>query len=154
MLTMQRRAANLGRASLRLTSQQSWTHGLFILDLAHMPATACGTWPAFWTLGSGSSNWPAYGEIDIIEYVNLKPNNSMALHTSENCTVAGSGQSGRLLTNDCGKDLGVAGCYVTPNKLDSAGTNFNDIGGGVYAMDWTSVAIRIWYFPRGAIPAR
>lgn len=119
-----------------------------------MPATTCGTWPAFWTLGAGSSPWPYYGEIDIIEYLNLKPNNSMALHTSEGCTIAGSGQTGRLLTNDCGKDLGVAGCYVSPGKPNSAGTDFNNIGGGVYAMEWTSVAIRIWFFPRGHIPPK
>ncbi|CAK4033977.1 glycoside hydrolase family 16 [Lecanosticta acicola] len=144
--------ANLGRASLRLISHQTWTHGLFILDLAHMPASQCGTWPAFWTVG-GPSEWPQNGEIDIIEYTNTKTNNSMALHTRENCTIAGSGQTGKLLTNDCGKDLGVAGCYVAPNKSDSAGSSFNSIGGGVYAMEWTSVAIRIWFFPRLAIPA-
>jgi hypothetical protein len=45
------------------------------------------------------------GEIDIIEYTNNLANNLMALHTSDtlqNCTVAGSGQTGTLLTNDCG----------------------------------------------------
>ena len=51
--------ANLGRLSIRLTSRRSWTHGLFVLDLQHMPANQCGTWPAFWTLGSGT--WPAGG---------------------------------------------------------------------------------------------
>lgn len=53
--------ANLGRASVRLESYQQWTHGLFIADLAHMPATACGTWPAMWILGGGPNPWPAYG---------------------------------------------------------------------------------------------
>jgi hypothetical protein len=28
----------------------------------------------------------------------------------------------------------------------------NDVGGGVYAMDWRSTGIRIWYFPPYAIP--
>lgn len=49
----------LGRLSIRLTSIQSWTHGLFILDLVHMPPNQCGVWPAFWTLGSGT--WPYNG---------------------------------------------------------------------------------------------
>ena len=53
-------SANLGRLSLRLTSKQSWTHGLFIVDLAHMPHNSCGAWPAYWTVGSGV--WPSTGE--------------------------------------------------------------------------------------------
>lgn len=52
--------ANLGRLSIRLTTIQSWTHGLFILDLAHMPGNTCGVWPAVWTLGSGI--WPTNGK--------------------------------------------------------------------------------------------
>lgn len=110
--------ANLGRLSLRLISVQSWTHGLFIVDLQHMPPNQCGVWPAFWTLGTGT--WPqsgkshchglsrvvlmhTSGEIDIIEYSNNNADNTMAMHTTPepNCTVAGAGQSGILLTNDC-----------------------------------------------------
>lgn len=53
--------ANLGRLSLRLTSLQSWTHGLFILDLQHMPKQQCGTWPAFWSTGA-DVQWPRGGE--------------------------------------------------------------------------------------------
>jgi hypothetical protein len=30
--------ANLGRKSIRLQSVKTWTHGLFILDVAHLPA--------------------------------------------------------------------------------------------------------------------
>lgn len=55
--------ANLGRLSVRLTSHQSWTHGLFILDLAHMPDATCGVWPSFWTLG-GTGVWPSSGTSD------------------------------------------------------------------------------------------
>ena len=49
----------VGRKSVRIESQKSWTHGLIIADIKHMPTSAidgCGTWPAFWTLGSGQ--WP------------------------------------------------------------------------------------------------
>jgi len=28
----------------------------------------------------------------------------------------------------------------------------NSIGGGVYAMDWQQEGIRIWFFPRMAVP--
>ena len=100
--------ANLGRLSIRLTSIQSWTHGLFILDLAHMPANLCGTWPAFWTLGSGV--WPTTGEIDIIEFANNAADNLMALHTTPGCTVAGSGETGILLSNQCDVSFEIAIC--------------------------------------------
>lgn len=35
-----------GRNSVRISSKKSWTHGLFIADVAHMPGTICGVWPA------------------------------------------------------------------------------------------------------------
>lgn len=35
-----------GRNSVRITTEKSWTHGLFIGDIAHMPNSICGTWPA------------------------------------------------------------------------------------------------------------
>lgn len=44
-----------GRNSVRLTSKNSYNEGLVILDLAHMPGSVCGTWPAFWMVGP---NWP------------------------------------------------------------------------------------------------
>ncbi|OBT60169.1 hypothetical protein VE03_10456 [Pseudogymnoascus sp. 23342-1-I1] len=53
-----------GRASVRLTSNKSYTHGLFVTDIAHIPSGVCGTWPAFWLFGP---DWPNSGEIDIIE---------------------------------------------------------------------------------------
>ena len=48
-----------GRPSVRITSKAKYNHGLFVLDLAHMPF-GCGTWPAYWLLGP---NWPNNGEI-------------------------------------------------------------------------------------------
>lgn len=48
-----------GRPAVRLISDNTYTHGLFILDLNHMPY-GCGTWPAFWLLGP---DWPTNGEI-------------------------------------------------------------------------------------------
>lgn len=51
-----------GRPSVRLVSNNAYTHGLFIFDASHMP-TGCGTWPAYWLLGNGPEPWPKYGEI-------------------------------------------------------------------------------------------
>lgn len=133
-------------------------------------AFRCGSWPAFWALGNGPDGvWPRYGEVDLIEFVNDTPNVLMAMHTAPNCTIAGSGQTGtcissthgtntdrrpgKLLTNDCGKDDGFQGCGVAPVQPNNAGTDFNANGGGVYAMEWTSDFIKIWFFPREHIPA-
>lgn len=38
-------ATGSGRDSVRISSNKTYNHGLFVLDLAHMPQ-GCGTWPA------------------------------------------------------------------------------------------------------------
>ena len=108
-----------------------------------------------WTVGP---DWPNSGEIDIVEGANQAAENLMSLHTTKNCTVAGSGESGTLITNNCFVDAVDqpinSGCAVRslPN-VNSFGAGFNSGRGGVYAMEWTSKAIKIWFFPRGSIPA-
>ena len=57
-------ASGRGRNSVRISSKEPYTHGLFVLDMEHMPSSQCGSWPAFWTVGP---EWPKKGEIDIIE---------------------------------------------------------------------------------------
>jgi hypothetical protein len=89
-----------GRQSIRITSQKTWTHGLFVADIKHMPNSICGTWPAYWLFGQDGT-WPHSGEVDIIEGVNNGNTNLISAHTSPNCTIAGSGQLGTLETNDC-----------------------------------------------------
>jgi hypothetical protein len=49
------------RGSIRVQSVNTWTEGLFVWDLAHVPNSMCGIAPALWTLGS---NFPNNGEID------------------------------------------------------------------------------------------
>lgn len=39
-------ATAVGRDSVRLVSQKTYTHMLAVIDLAHMPGGICGTWPA------------------------------------------------------------------------------------------------------------
>ncbi|KAL8671907.1 MAG: hypothetical protein Q9168_003618 [Polycauliona sp. 1 TL-2023] len=131
-------ASGRGRNSIRLTSKASYTHGLVILDLAHMPGGACGVWPAFWMTGP---NWPNSGEIDIIEGVNNEAQNQMTMHTGPGCNLAGSTCEGGL------------GCHIKPQGSNNYGTGLNNAGGGVYAMEWTAGSINIWFFPRNAIPS-
>ncbi|KAF2117723.1 putative endo-1,3(4)-beta-glucanase [Lophiotrema nucula] len=145
-----------GRPSVRLQSKKTYNRGLFILDLAHMPSSTCGTWPSFWTWGD-SKLWPINGEIDIIEGVHTNNVNAMSLHTANGCTISGSSSLGRVVTKDCyvqaTGQTSNAGCGIESSSGTSFGTPFNSAGGGVYAMEWTSSAIRMWYWPRASVPA-
>ena len=138
-----------GRPSVRLESKQSYTHGLYVLNVSHMPQ-GCGTWPAFWSLGP---DWPNNGEIDIVENVNRGTQNLMSMHTSAGCTIAGADQTGTLLTDNCDVANSTTGCGVQSRSQSSAGTGLNRLGGGVYAMEWTSQAIRVWNFPQSSVPS-
>src|ERR1700761_4239457 len=89
-----------GRNSVRLTSKAAYNSGLIILDLAHMPGSDCGAWPAFWTVGP---DWPNNGEIDIIEGVNTNTQNQMTLHTASNpgCSISGNDFTGKVASSNC-----------------------------------------------------
>ncbi|KAK6599934.1 putative endo-1,3(4)-beta-glucanase [Botrytis cinerea] len=141
-----------GRASVRLTSNKAYNHGLFIADIAHMPGSICGVWPAFWLVGP---NWPYAGEIDVIEGVNLAGTNSMTLHTGPGCVINTAGSQPGITLSDpnCNSNSGYNGCGVLTNKANSYGDGFNSVGGGVYAMQWESSGIYVWFWPRGSVPA-
>ncbi|OIW34780.1 glycoside hydrolase family 16 protein [Coniochaeta ligniaria NRRL 30616] len=138
-----------GRASTRVTTKTAYTKGLFIADIAHMPAGtgeggSCGLWPAFWMFGP---NWPASGEIDIIEGVNNQSSNAVTLHTSPGCTMTNTGAvaSTKLVHDDC---QGNQGCGQQTSASNNYGSGFNAAGGGVYALEWTSDHISVWFFAR------
>ncbi|KXG54560.1 Concanavalin A-like lectin/glucanase, subgroup [Penicillium griseofulvum] len=146
-------ATNPGRKSVRLESTTTYRHGLVILDLAHMPGSVCGSWPAFWMLGP---NWPNNGEIDIIEGVNEQTQNQVALHTSNGCTINNGGFTGVLEAPNCyvqaPNQSPNSGCTIRSENTQSYGTGFNNVGGGVYATEWTGSAISVWFFPSYAVP--
>lgn len=138
-----------GRESVRIESNEYYDQGLYVVDIQHMPGSICGTWPAFWTVGP---NWPADGEIDIIEGVNQHDANKIVLHTSGSCDVGGEKDMlGEMTSSECGDASGTIGCVVEGQK-GSSGTPFNKAGGGVYAMEWQEEYLKIWYFPRSEIP--
>ncbi|KAI7199745.1 glycoside hydrolase family 16 protein [Hortaea werneckii] len=141
-----------GRPATRIISNNAYTHGLFILDLEHMP-WGCGTWPAYWLLGP---DWATNGEIDIIEGVNTGMSNSISMHTETGCTIAGSGQTATFQTSNCDHNAnGNSGCgsLLDDSKIpNNYGEGLNNNGGGVYATEWTSEYIKHWFFPRGSIP--
>jgi hypothetical protein len=150
----QNQSSTAGRNAIRLESKRSYTHGLFVLDLSHIPDNVCGTWPAFWLT---SDNWPKDGEIDVIEGVNTQKFNLMTLHTGPNCSITKSKDyTGILFTSDCyinsPKQGPNQGCSISSDSANSYGRKFNEIGGGVYVLEWTADLIQIWMFERSAIP--
>lgn len=152
-----------GRPSIRIEGKKSWTHGLFVFDIAHMPGGSCGIWPALWSLGSGE--WPYNGEIDILEGVHRNKNNQMVIHTGDNCTMSTPDDSalspifdssGDTLVNgdpagNCALSFSSGGCRVQGSTENNYGDGFNSNGGGVYVMQWTSNTIKIWFFPRDKV---
>ncbi|EKV06632.1 Concanavalin A-like lectin/glucanase, subgroup [Penicillium digitatum] len=137
-----------GRDSVRIGSKKYYDQSLVIADIAHMPGGVCGTWPAFWSVGK---NWPADGEIDIIEGVNLQEHNEIVMHTAGTCSLTDTEMTGSVNATGCGEDLGTVGCKVEGHE-GSYGTSFNKQKGGVYSLQWTDEFLKIWYFPRSAIP--
>lgn len=147
------------RKSIRISSTLTWTGGMVLMDAVHMP-TGCGTWPAWWQNGP---NWPYGGEIDILEGINTFTQNQVSLHTGSGCTIpsdTNNNQLGTLTTGsfnsyDCASyDTSNQGCGVRDQTSDNSyGADFNNVGGGVYAMVWAKDGINVWWFPRSSIPS-
>jgi hypothetical protein len=122
-------------------------------------------------------NWPATGEIDIVEGVNDYTNNQMTIHTNPGCNIPSTSSSvlsisGSVIggTNCAAADTGNQGCGIRSNSNVTYGSGFNAIGGGVYAsacgatvavgysdflpssVQLGAVGISIFFFPRGSIP--
>ena len=77
-----------------------------------------GIWPAIWMLGSNIStvNWPACGEIDIMEYVGYQPNTVHAtIHTTSGSGGNGNGSSKTLVTAE--EEFHIYGIFWTEKKI-------------------------------------
>ncbi|KAF2253269.1 glycoside hydrolase family 16 protein [Trematosphaeria pertusa] len=143
-----------GRPSIRLASKKTYNTGLVVIDVQHMPF-GCGTWPAFWMVGP---DWPNGGEIDVLEGVHEQETNAITLHTNSGCSIATDGNAfaGDVSTSNC--DVKApnqdenAGCSIKQQSSKSYGAGLNGNGGGVYATEWTTDAISVYFFPRGEVP--
>ncbi|KAJ5972993.1 Concanavalin A-like lectin/glucanase subgroup [Penicillium vulpinum] len=144
-------AAN-GRQSVRVTSNKTYSEGLFIFDVIHTPY-GCGTWPALWL--TDPNNWPEYGEIDIVEATNAGTFGTQStLHTSKGCTMGVKRkESGSVANDNCYYEANeYSGCGVIGTE-STYGPEFNKNGGGVYAMELRDAGIRVWQWVRSKIPA-
>ncbi|KAG8691173.1 hypothetical protein FRC11_006148 [Ceratobasidium sp. 423] len=143
-------ASGPGRNSVRIQSRKQWRTHVEIMDVRHMPQ-GCGS-------TTNTVNWPADGEIDIIEGVNDQSPNAATLHTTSGCTQPFSrDQTGTTTTTDCNWQAnGNAGCGVKNPLGNSYGPSFNANGGGWYAMERTSTYIKVWFWPRNSatVPAQ
>lgn len=163
------------RESVRLEGNRRFDHGLFILDLSHVPV-GCGVWPAFWL--TDESHWPHNGEIDIVEGINRQSTVKTALHTSDHCSMyahvpawAWTGKwdtatglpdtftgepnfENRVQADNCwvmaAHQWANQGCVAVDRRNNTLGVPLNNGGGGIYALEWDPVNhyIRSWAFPR------
>ncbi|KAM3531354.1 hypothetical protein MY4038_004517 [Beauveria bassiana] len=134
------------------TGDNDYTKGLFIARFNHLPKTACGAWPAFWTY-SKVGKWPVGGEIDIYENWNLATYNRPTVHTGDmdvvgRCKMESAGVTGSLLRSDCSHEQYNLGC----NAMDTKGP-WGSSAGGVYAMEWTDRYIRIFTWAPADAPS-
>ncbi|KAG1747521.1 glycoside hydrolase family 16 protein [Suillus occidentalis] len=130
-----------GRNSVRIRSNQWYYEHVVVFDIQHMPE-GCGTWPAIWE--TKESDWPASGEIDILEGANNVVPNQSTLHTSHTYCL------GSFITTNCDASVAYnAGCgvHLTEDK-NNFGPNFNKNGGGWYAMERTLHYIKVWFWER------
>uniref|UniRef100_L2FPG3 Beta-1,3-endoglucanase n=1 Tax=Colletotrichum fructicola (strain Nara gc5) TaxID=1213859 RepID=L2FPG3_COLFN len=144
--------AGVGRNSVRIESKSQYQKGLFVADFSHFPKPTCGAWPAFWTVGNP---WPAAGEIDIVETWNLDNVNKVVIHTDGDigeCRINGTGMTGTVSKPNCANYAAGQSDNEGCAGLDSSAP-FGSAEGGVYAMEWTDTAIKVWGFTHANVPA-
>jgi hypothetical protein len=136
------------RDSVRITTHDAYPLGtLIVFSATHLPY-GCSVWPSFWTKGV---NWPNDGEIDIFETVNLMDHNQMALHTLTGCTKASDAvQSGTNGATNCSTS---AGCIVADSNNNSVGAAFAAAGGGVWATQFDTSGVFIWFWNTANVPS-
>lgn len=65
-MTAKRTGDNIVSGRVNSKNKKSFKHGKIEASIK-IPATANGLWPAFWMMGNNNREWPACGEIDIME---------------------------------------------------------------------------------------
>ncbi|KAF9465463.1 concanavalin A-like lectin/glucanase domain-containing protein [Collybia nuda] len=144
---------NEKRNTVRITTNDGYGVGsVWVADMLHIPY-GCSVWPAWW---SQAPTWPAGGEIDTLEGVNLVTKNQMGLHTLPGCTTAGATQVASSVTGstDCSHLANSnQGCIVTDGRPESYGAGFANAGGGVWVTEYATTGISIWFFPRANVPS-
>jgi beta-glucanase (GH16 family) len=110
--------------SARMKTQGKWSWQFGRMEARIKIPRGQGMWPAFWMLGTNitSVNWPACGEVDIMENIGREP-------TLVHGTVHGPGYSGAN---------GIGGPCALPGNPTFA-DDFH-----VYAVEWTTNEVK-WF---------
>jgi beta-glucanase (GH16 family) len=113
--------------SARLNSKYAYTYGR--VDIRAKLPLGGGTWPAIWTLGKninedggfwdpqyGTVNWPACGEIDVMEHgIHAVNEVSSALHTPS--SFGNTVNSSKKMLSDVANDFHVYSMNWSPNQI-------------------------------------
>lgn len=162
ILTIEKGANKGSRASVHLTTKDTFTGGLFIVKAKHIPV-GCGMWPATWLLSANPKPaWPSGGEIDIIEGVNYQTQNMLSMHTTPGCwapedtvhEILGkfAMQDTSKARNCDAKSTNDEGCGIRSSAKGSYGEPYNQNGGGYHAFVWTEDEAKMYFWTPGEVP--
>jgi beta-glucanase (GH16 family) len=104
--------------SMTTSSKHSFTYGRF--EIRARIDTRLGSWPAFWSLGSGTP-WPQSGEVDIMEYY-----------------------TNNVLANVCKPMGNTCGWSSTRQSVGSLGGASFTSAFHVWAMEWDATKIDLF----------
>lgn len=66
MITAERKDGHIVSGRINSKGKKNFRYGTLIASI-RLPQTGNGLWPAFWMMGDNGKEWPANGEIDIME---------------------------------------------------------------------------------------
>jgi len=163
MRTGKKSTYDFKRMTSKISTSKSWKHFLAVVKFNHVP-WGCGVWPAFFTLGEGAE-WPAGGEMDILEYAN-DGGSMTSFHTSKECKLDASevnkykplfdqnaaynGEQYNCLTKYCDTCTSL-GC--APNTLPLLTGEQWANRPGSFAMQRTKEFTKIFFIPAGQEPS-
>jgi len=147
------------RKTTRAVSKQTFNKGLFISQITHMPETF-GSWPSFWIVGA--QDWPASGEIDVLEGVGSFTHNAASVHTNAGCSMPASILSQTTSkfmldspqqTNCDAQATDTQGCGLRDQRPNTFGPGFNKVGGAYVAVHITDDFVKVFQWAGDSAPA-
>jgi len=104
-------------ARIRTVNKGDWQYGLIEVR-AKLPQ-GLGTWPAIWMMPTeGGRNWPACGEIDIMEHVGWRPKDIWAtVHTGAYNHKIGTQKGGTKVFDNVFDEFNVYSVEWGPEKM-------------------------------------
>lgn len=138
--------ANDTYACAAITTQGKYSFQYGYVEVRAMFNCANGVWPAIWLLPNKGGNWPAGGEIDVMEHLNYDEKIYQTLHytdnngnrTSQSTTVSYTPRwdwhtFGMLWTEDC-ITMYLDGKETVSFSPDSSNWPFDDQGNEFYLI--------------------